>query len=75
MSKGSKRRPQQIDDAEMERRWNMAFGKRRKPWQDVVAEAWDDVRREFPHLFANDDDTSTNHAIKSPAKAKREGGE
>ena len=54
VSKGSQRRPQQIDEAEMERRWQMAFGKRRKSWQEVVAEAWDDVRREFPHLFADE---------------------
>ena len=68
MSKGSKRRPQQIDEAEMERRWQMAFGKRRKPWREVVEEAWQDVRREFPHLFANDDETTVEHPLNSHRK-------
>ena len=68
MSKGSQRRPQQIDEAEMERRWQMAFGKRRKSWQEVVAEAWDDVRREFPHLFAPYDETNTKPPVNSQPK-------
>ena len=30
MSKGSKQRPKQISDEEMERRWELAFSKMRK---------------------------------------------
>lgn len=69
MSKGSQRRPQQIDEAEMERRWNTAFGKRKRTWREISEEGWLNVRREFPHLFANDDETST----KPPIKSQREG--
>jgi len=37
MGKGSKRRPQQISDEEMELRWQMAFSKWNKPLSDLAA--------------------------------------
>ena len=68
MSKGSKRRPQQIDEAEMERRWQMAFGKRRKHWQELHDISWADLRKQRPELFAPYDETTAEHALNSHRK-------
>lgn len=50
MSKGSKRRPQQISDEEMARRWALAFGGEAEPEDDP----WDEVKRQRPDLWADE---------------------
>ena len=56
MSKGSKQRPKQITQEELDRRWNLAFGK--ELTTPAFKDTWEEEQRDTPSGTSLCEDTS-----------------